>query len=272
MVRESIFFFVNDRDNVDSFKIQKLITILEEFNNKNVAFAKCTKEMNLKPEYKLFLSGSQAFFEFACRIAHPTGYIFRRDVWRKIRNRKSLFYKEGYGDYPITLICAIMALRYNGAVVFGDICDVENPRIDFAKEKSQYHWKRKDKRMWYSPGVHWRELQILYRVLKKMNVEEKLIEDMIYVRYKEYLGRVTLQYKEIVSSDSDTTHYNIDIPQNIIIIYINAIKNGLYLWWKVRGLCRYEKKSVLLNEINNCTKENFCMYFNSLYEKILKLL
>lgn len=265
-------FFINDRDNVDSFKINKLISILEEFDKQNIAFARCIDETFLVPEYKVFSKGEYALLEFACRIVHPTGYIFRRDVWEKIKNRKKYFYKEYYGDYPITMICAIMAVKYNGAYIYGDICEVSNERIDFAKEKSRYHWKRKDKRMWYSPGVQWRELAISYFFLKEIHVGDELIDNILSLRYDEYSQRIILHYKEIVSRVSDTIHYGINLKSNIASIFITSIRNGIYLWFKMKKFCCCNKKYKLLYEINKYTIKNFIAFSKIMQREILERL
>lgn len=265
-------FYINDRDNINSQKIENLLVILEALDQNNVAFAKCLYNTLPNHEYRIYPFGEKAFLEFSCVIAHPTGYIFRKDVWKKIRIRNKLFEKECYGDYPFTMICAIMSFKYNGAYIYGDICDVRRERMNFFKEKSRFYQGRKDKRLWHSPEVHWRELKISYYFLKKINVEENLIEKLLYLRYKTYLQRVVIKYKSIISQPCNTVHYGYFIPDNQWYIYVKEMKNGLYLWRRMQSFSRFKNKKELLKKINNYTKEVYNDYFEEIFRELLKII
>jgi len=221
-------FYVNDRDNVDSFKIKKLIKILKELEKKEVAFAKCVYDINEKSEYKIIEYGEEALSEFACKVSHPTGYIFYKEIWKKIQNRKRIFEKECFGDYPITIICGIMALKYRGAIISGDICDVRRERLDFSKVKSRFYEGRKSKDVWYSLGVQWREWKIANYFFNKIDINGEALDQLLYLRYKECLQRLTIEYEEIISYDANTKHYDLRIPSNFVSIHMTAILNGLW--------------------------------------------
>ena len=263
-------FYVNDRDNVDPMKIKKLIRILEELQYSNVAFLQCIPDIQPHMNYHIYHKGEDALLAFGCRITHPTGCIFRKDAWEKITDRKKIFAEQCYGDYSITLVYAAMAQKYDGAIILGDICDTTRMRVDFSKEKSGYYKKRKDKRLWYSWGVQWRELMIAYRFLKKLKVEDTVIDKMLGKRYKEYLRRVTVEYKDNVSTPYNTLHYGIPIPQNRIKIYSTAIMNGFCLWRMMQCFCRKEGKKELLKKVNQDTGRNYFELLKISYEKILK--
>lgn len=268
--RGQYLFYVNDRDNVDFFKVKKMIQILDELREKKVAFLKCIDEQNVNAKYRIYQSGEEAFLEFACKVDHPTGYIFSRKAWRSVKCRKKLFEKQCYGDYSITMICAILALQCSGAYLYGDICDLKRERINFEREKSGYYQKRKDKRVWYSPEVQWRELLIAWKFLKSIAVEEVLIDRLLARRYETYLKRVMLQYKEIISKPANTSHYNLWVSQNPVVLYGRAFRNGLYLWRNMQCFCRREKKEELLREIHRCTKLNYSKYIGMMYEDLWK--
>ena len=267
--RGRYLFYVNDRDNIDPFKIQKLIDLIIKLEKENVAFINCIYYELAQEKYRIFKTGEEALLQFACKIDHPTGYVFRKDVWKKIRPRKKLFEKECYGDFSITMICAIMSLKYNGALIYGDICDVFRKRIDFAKEKSGYYKKRKDKRVWYSPEVQWRELMTAYLYLEKIHVKEGLIDQVLYLRYAEYLRRVVTEYQEIISKPWNTVHYNLYISQNTIKKYVKPIENGLYMWRRMNYFCKSKGKKELSLKINYSTKIEFCKYFEESYKNFL---
>lgn len=257
-------FYINDRDNVDSFKVKKLISILKQIDKENVAFAKCVEYMNSEKDYQIFNAGKNALIEFSCEIAHPTGYIFRSDVWNKISKRNKLFTNQAYGDYPYTLVCAIMAKKYNGALIYGDICSVRRERIDFSKIKSGFYEDRKDKRLWYSPEVQWRELIIAYKFLKKLLINENIIDELLYKRYTTYLYRVVIQYKDILQHPSNTIHYDLEVPTNLFVIGLYAIENGLFLWKKMSAFCKNNKKKKLYKKVNLQTKQIYILYLEKL--------
>lgn len=247
-------FYINERDNVDSSKVKKLIAILEQMEEKNVAFALCNDDVNSSKDYLIYGPGEEAMLEFACRIIHPTGVIFNRSIWHKISKRYLFFEKECYGDYGLTLVSAIIARRYNCAWIYGDICEKKRKRIDFFKEKSRYYIKKKDQRIWYFPEVQWRELMIAYRFLKKLNIKEECLEKILRYRYKEYLYRIVVQYKDILLDPENTVHYDINTHQHFLLIKLKSIENGFFLWIRMNRFCSYYDKGKLQRMVNFDTK------------------
>lgn len=267
--RGKYLFYINDRDNVDCFKIKELIDLLNELEKKEVAFIKCAGFMKTE-KYQIFYSGKDAILEFACRVAHPTGYIYLKSAWDEIENLNLFFEKQYDSDYPASMVCAVMALKYNGAYLYGDICDVSRKRIDFTTVKSGYYLKRKDKRIWYSPEVQWRELVFGYGFLKRLHVQEEILEEFLFQRYGEYLKRVLIQYKNIVSKPENTVHYKLKISRNSLNICIKALQNGLYMWTRMYIFCKSNKKTDLLKKINKNTRLNYTDYFTDLYKEVLR--
>lgn len=254
-------FYVNDRDNVDSFKIDALLNILNRFQEQNIAFAKCLPGGY---GYKVFHSGIEAYTEFACRIDHPTGYIYRRDIWKKIKNRRVFFENQKYGDYPFTYICALMSRKHNCAIINGDICDFYRLRIDFSKVRSRFFNKRKDKKLWFTPEKQWKELCIGYMFSKNI-IDNTILDAFVIKRYDEYLHRVLIEYKYNVTSPVHTIHYGIPISKNTVLIYLQAINGGLFLWEKTSALLRSEGKQTLIPQINDITVNMMKKFFKSVY-------
>lgn len=252
-------FYINDRDNVDSFKIEKLIDILDKLEKEDVVFAKCLRDRNVE-KYHIFNAGREAQLQFACKITHPTGYIFKKDIWKKIKNKRILFENQIYGDYPMTQVCAIMAKKYKGALIFGDICDLRRQRINFSEEKSRYYEGRKDKRLWYTPEVMFRELQIGQEFLRKIRVEAEIREQLLLERYKEYLHKCMTDYKKLITNPVNTAHYNYCPRLDFFHVCSASMLNGIKLWSKTFFWCVFEdKKAVSL--INKATKEEYARYF-----------
>ncbi len=261
-------FYVNDRDNVDSFKIEKLIEILEELEKEEVAFAQCDNWIGDTEKYRIFHEGKESLLMFACRIAHPTGYIFKRDVWKRIRGRRRFFEKQNYGDYPITMIGSIMARKYKGALIYGDICDLKRHRMDFTVMKSGYYKKRKDKRLWYTPEVIFREIEIGQKFLKKLGVQKDIREQILVDRYIDYLPWCVTKYKDMIKDPACTAHYNFYPHQDFLHVFVTSISNGIKLWSKIVLLSASENKQ-LISKINEASQREFKRYFESVLEDYL---
>lgn len=263
-------FYINERDNVDKFKIEKLVEILEELDKKKVAFAQCHVTGGNAEIYHIFEAGRESLLQFSCRIDHPTGYIFKRDVWEKITNKRILFENQDYGDYPITMVCAIMAKKHKGALIYGDICDLQRRRIDFVKEKSRFHEKRKDKRLWYMPEVIFRELQIGQKFLKKIGIEKNIREQILLERYREYLSLCVTNYKKMIMDPACTAHYNFYPRQDFPHVFTTSMINGIKLFSKTFLLCTAQN-SELVSQINKATQLEYVCYFRRVLEDELHL-
>lgn len=253
-------FYVNDRDNVDQFKIEKLIEILEELDKEDVAFAKCYSTYRNAEKYHIFNSGKESLIQFACRIDHPTGYIFKKNVWRKINKKRKLFENQDYGDYPITQICAIMAKKCKGALIYGDICDVNRHRINFSELKSGYYLKRKDKRLWFTPDVMFRELRTSYKFLKNLGIQEDIRSQIFIERYTEYLSWCVTGYKEKVADPVCTTHYDFYPCQKFYHIFFVSILNGLKLWNKTFFFSVVNNKKITI-QVNKALQKEYILFF-----------
>lgn len=262
-------FYVNDRDNVDSFKIGKLIDILEKLEKEDVAFAQCVENQNAE-KYHIFDVGKDSLIQFACRMNHPTGYIFKRDIWKKIKNKRTLFENQIYGDYSMTQVCAIMARKYKGALVYGDICDIKRLRINFSEEKSRYYEKRKDKRLWYTPEVIFRELKIGQKFLEKIGVEVDIRKQILTERYTEYLRLSVTNYKIMIADPECTAHYNFYPRQDFFHVFITSVLNGIKLWSRTIFLCMSVDRK-LISQINKATKEEYAHYFKCVLESELPI-
>lgn len=254
-------FYINERDNVNPKKVEKLISVLEDLERENVAFARCIYMEDLPLDYQIFEAKKDAVLEFACHIVHPTGYIFKRNMWEMVLNRHIFFEKECYGDYGLTLVSAILSKKYCGAVIGGDICDIKRERINFSKEKSRYLKKKNDQRMWYSPEAQWRELMITYKFSKKLNVKKECIDELICRRYYEYLYRIVVDYKQIISRPSNTEHYNIKVVRSPLVIEIKSIWNGVFLWERMARFCFFIGNKELKKRIDFITKKIYELHF-----------
>lgn len=244
-------FYLNDRDCVDSFKIKALITILKNAEDSDISFFKCKDGLYDCP---VFAVGHDAYIQFGCRIEHPTGYIYRRDIWKKTKNRKRYFEDQRFGDYPFTYVCADMAQHYSGMIIGGDICDFYRQRIDFSKVRSRFFNLRKDKRLWFTAQKQWKELETAYLFSKK-RVSESWTEELFLKRYEEYLRRVVLEYRSNITNPVHTLHYGVKIPNHNSEIFGGALKGGAYMFRRAMNLCIKENKCNLILPVINITSD-----------------
>lgn len=259
-------FYVNERDNVDNFKIEKLIDILEKLEEQNVAFAKCYPVSDNTEKYHIFNEGEDSLIQFACKIDHPTGYIFKREVWKSIKRRRVLFENQNYGDYPITQVCAIMARKYKGALIYGDICEIQRRRINFTEEKSRFYEKRKDKRLWFTPEIISKELEIGQEFLKKAGVQESVREKIYMDRYAQYLFFFCVtNYKNVISDPVCTDHYNYYPKRDFFHVFVSSLANGMKLWSRASSFCFIENRRLIPKITKMLWKEYIC-YFHQISE------
>jgi len=243
--RGKYLFYLNDRDNFDIFKINKFISLIPLFIERDVTFGRCISDCFVNKDFELFTKGEDAILEFGCRVTHPSGYIFEREEWHNT-SRRDFFESQDYGDYAFTMICALQARNHNGAIVFGDLCDVKRLRIDFGKEKSRFNKYRNDKSLWYSPEAHIRELKALLKFSEEYLFEKEVEKKLFLKRYKEYLIRITVGLKEELKQEANTVHYGIKPPKSNLQIVIQIISNRLHFYKLTKELI---KKSELLQSI-----------------------
>lgn len=258
-------FYINDRDNVDKFKINKLIEILKCLKKENVAFGKCVPVQNAIEPYQIFESGKDALVIFACKLEHPTGYFFRRDKWRGMKNKRYFFENQKYGNYPITQVAAILARSQKGALIYGDVCDWYRRRINFSVVKSGYYSDRADKRLFYFPEVLSEELRIAYYFLKKIGVSEEIMNEILLERYKLYITFCVTDYKTMISDPANTVHYNFYPPQDFWHVFKTSLINGKKIWINTSRLVKNKQIRSLINEI---TCKEYADYFQTVYRDV----
>lgn len=246
-------FYLNDRDQMDFLKLNVLISILDNFDRENVGFARTCSNYGVE-KYIIYESGEKAFLEFACRINHPTGYIFKKSALEDIQNGRNYFGDE-YGDYGFTILCAILSLKYNGAYIRGNMCDIERLRIDFNNERSRFNRKRKDKSMWYSVEAQERELRVVCKVCQELHIEQDWIEKLFLLRYEEYLNRVTVQYGNIMCDPVNTLHYGVKPITNKKELLFLEVKNCFRLKHKAKKICNKFGMKPINMQIDNITKK-----------------
>lgn len=256
-------FYINDRDNVDSYKIERLLSCFEHISWNHIAFGMCPLGgYTEREDTVIFEEGESAILEFACRVAHPTGYFFRRNLWEKTE-RHRFFESQDYGIYAFTIVCALLARDYKGAYLYGDVCDWHRHRLDFARVTSKFNQKIADKSLWYSPEAMLRELKVLLRFMKEYDFAPEITKKCFMERYKEYLALVTTGLKVELKEDYNTLHYKIRRPKSNFEVCVHALQNGRDLKKEVRKLLReysfpdYEKE---VNAINQANREEMRKY------------
>ncbi len=248
-------FYVNDRDNVDSFKVERLLDCMEEIKKRGIAFGRCLGEYSYGTDVVEFEAGEKAVLEFACKITHPTGYFFDRELWQKTERLK-FFESQSYGDYAFSIVCGLLARNHKGAYLFGDVCDLQRHRIDFSTVTSNFNKKRDDKSLWYSPEAMNRELKALICFMKEYGYDPDITKRCFIKRYREYMTLVTLGLKRELKNDANTLHYKIRRPRSNFEVGMKVIQNRYDLRKMVRILIRDFSLLDYEYEVSMVDKEN----------------
>ena len=261
-------FYVNDRDNVDVFKVKKLLSLIPTLLRENVTFARCDSGFPPDADLHIFAEGEKAILEFGCRITHPTGYIFERNEWRNTERRR-FFESQEYGIYAFSIVCALQGRRHKGAILHGDICDVKRARIDFKKEKSGFYKNRKNKYIWYTPEAIYIELKVILHFMREYNFDDTIVEKCFIKRYKEYLQMVTVGYKEKLMQEANTIHYGLRPPESNLEVAVRCIRNKIILKNNIKKLIKNSSESVLLIEIERVEHENKAEIMDYIIKELL---
>lgn len=215
-------FHVNDRDWIDSSKIDLLAQSLRELSILNVGFAVAGEKISPEQPYKIYDEGLSTLCEFAMRFSHPTGQIIKKTVWDSIRNKEEFFNDELYGDYPHGYLYAIIGNHKKGAYLLFDICDKAHYKERVVKTFSTVYATRTNKKEWFLPESR-------YNLLTLAAVNIHLIENpafyklFILDRYVKFFYAVTSEWYNTCNNSILKMRYNrTDLETN----YLSLMTNG----------------------------------------------
>ena len=138
-------YLVMGRDKLHVENIDKLIHLLELAGKNNVT---CLKDRLRKKDFELY-RGINAMIEFVIND-HPTGIIFKREVFMTIPNREKYFTISDM--YPECYIEFFSLLKGNAAFIMSGVSRGEEPVTDKTKIKSQVEFGRNIYQTYFAPA------------------------------------------------------------------------------------------------------------------------
>lgn len=194
---------LNDRD---VFYIDKFLTLIEFLKNHwDYSGGVCDSFSGIK----YYDSPEEALFAIPYKASHPTGIIFRTDLYKAIIGREKYFEKETSYIHPHDLVLG--KLSENGKMfrydkIFG-LADTES----FAKNKSFYYNKGTEKTSWFAPAERLKEFQMFINHMETLSFSHKIKEKKVIEIAKAYLYFCTFNYKYYITDPGQTQHYGIEM-------------------------------------------------------------
>lgn len=197
-------FHLNDRDVFYTEKLLDLIDFLKKHWNYTAGV--CDSFSGIK----FYDTPEEALLGVPYKAVHPTGIIFRTDLYKAIAERDRFFVKEVSYIHPHDLVLG--KLSEKGKMFCYDkmfeLADTES----FAKNKSFYYNKGTEKTAWFSPKERLKEFQMFIEHLCSLNFSKQIKKKKSLEIAKAYLYFCTFNYKYYITDLGQTQHYGIE-PQ-----------------------------------------------------------
>lgn len=204
-----------DRDWLHIEYLQRIIELLESEENKIKfgyigKFFSVVKSKEALVEY--YKAGREALEKFAFTLFHPSGFLVRKNIWDEIPDKKAFFYQEEYGIYPHSYVWAILAEKYDGAIIQYPAIEMVN-KVSYARYKSRfYQIYERNRPYWWTPEAHKMELEALTQYASKyMNISKSVLRNILQYRFHENLYAATIAYRGIAKDVRNARHYGVKI-------------------------------------------------------------
>jgi len=194
---------LNDRDIFYTNKLPDLIKFLK--NHMDYSGGICDSFSGIK----YYDSPEEALMEIPYKASHPTGVVFRTDLYKTIAEREKIFEKETSYIHPHDLVLGKLSeggkmFRYNK--IF-ELADTES----FAKNKSFYYNKGTEKTSWFAPAERLKEFQMFIKHMENLSFTWQIKEKKAIEIAKSYLYFCTFNYKYYITDPGQTQHYGIEV-------------------------------------------------------------
>lgn len=195
-------FHLNDRD---IFYTEKLIGLID-FLKKHW---ECTAGVcDSFTGEKMYATPEEALMAIPYKAYHPTGIIFRMDLYKDIPERASFFEKEISYIHPHDLVLG--KLSEKGKMFHYDKMFELADKESFANNKSFYYKKGNEVTAWFAPDERLKEFSMFIRHLNSLNFKKSIKREKVFKIAKTYLYYCTFNYKYYVTDPGQTKHYGIE--------------------------------------------------------------
>lgn len=192
-----------DKDWIEIKNIGRIIDILNKYYDIDIGFCALNLKQEKRPEF--FKAGKDAVLNMAYLSKHPTGNIYKTEIYRRQKLLESIYCsKDVFGFYP-ELLNAEIACFGNGIIInlpFVFIASEEELKND---KTITYNMKN----MYFFPRIRIKESLIYMRHLCDLDItleDKKIIIKEIFFRG---LLLCTVWYKHVMNSDCLTAYYSI---------------------------------------------------------------
>lgn len=224
-------YLVMGRDMLDCENLDRFLKLLNHVNS-NVGFLLDRNKDQFPKFYSSFGSvyeGINAVTQFI-DMMHPTGSIFRRAVYREIKNRKNYFLKEH--PYPENYIKRDILVKYCGACIDGKLYRGKY-NINFKRKRSQFEGGASVP--YYYPQKRLEQFLCDVNMVEnsgKFDFSTREYETYFLKRWTSLLDIISVKWKDSLESALFTGHYGIaqrhvskfEMIDNMIKAYISVLK------------------------------------------------
>lgn len=215
-------YLVMSRDQLHAKSIDKLVDVCISAGDKVAVL------------YDLY--GSKPFDDvlenryFFMKTKHPTGYVFRRDYYRTVKMRKTIFTKFQY-SFPEIMITALLLEKFEAKRVSTGFFRYKF-LIDYKNTKSTFG------EIYFSP-----EQRIKQCVIFAMFYKRYCREEIFYILERLYgnsLNEVARFYKETMANKNIVYHYGLETRE---VSELEQTKNCIKLMFIYCGMIIKSKVS-----------------------------
>lgn len=192
---------LNDRDLFYTDKLLNLIDFLKAHPNCSAGICDSFSKL------KFYETPEAAFYNIPYKGSHPSGIIFRMDLYKKILNREQIFTKEKSYIHPHDLILGELS-KYGRMFRFYKIFGLADKK-SFAENKSFLYKKGDDKTAWFAPGERLKEFELFLSSLNQQPFSQMVKKKKAQEIAKCYLYFCTFNYKFYITDEGQTKHYGI---------------------------------------------------------------
>lgn len=226
-------FHIIGRDWINIDYIDILVETLDKIKQQNVAFAVAGEDIRDDIEYTVLKKGLETINEFGLRDQHPTGQIFRKDIWDVLTNKDQFFLdRKKYGIYPHGYLYALMGNIFSGAFLHFDITDMAHyeDRYKMCSPSNMYKGEAEKEGLFFMPDSRFHRL--LENVENLILVDNREYYGVIVVnRYMRYFTSATYIYMNYCNDDNVKRRYNC---QDLSTDYLEILQNGYEFSLKFR--------------------------------------
>ena len=193
---------LNDRDIFYADKLIGLIKFLS--NHPDYTGGICDDFLKIR----YYLTPENALLNIPYKAAHPTGIIFRMDLYKKIPQRELLFKKKLSYIHPHDLVLGKLS-EYGNMFKYFKIFELADSE-SFASNKSFYYNKGNEKTLWFAPEERLKEFEMFIKNLNSLKFSKKIKKRKSFEIAKSYLYYCTFNYKYYITDFGQTQHYGIE--------------------------------------------------------------